>query len=165
VQEVASSILASPPLLFCTTSHTALLFACSSLPPFCVASCLVVWRAACPYFEREATGTSKTKKLSRTIQTGSLQKIKPTSIDRSQCSPRRDSNPQSLPPEGSALSIRPQGRVGRKRGRKNEPHSCSRFARGGEGTLPLTVTKEMGTACCRFYRDLNPDYKDQNLGC
>jgi hypothetical protein len=24
-------------------------------------------------------------------------------------SPRRDSNPQSLPPEGSALSIRPQG--------------------------------------------------------
>ena len=26
-------------------------------------------------------------------------------------SPRRDSNPQSLPPEGSALSIRPQGRV------------------------------------------------------
>ena len=26
-------------------------------------------------------------------------------------SPRRDSNPQSLPPEGSALSIRPQGRI------------------------------------------------------
>ena len=27
-------------------------------------------------------------------------------------SPRRDSNPQSLPPEGSALSIRPQGPAG-----------------------------------------------------
>ena len=26
-------------------------------------------------------------------------------------SPRRDSNPQSLPPEGSALSIRPQGQT------------------------------------------------------
>ena len=28
-------------------------------------------------------------------------------------SPRRDSNPQSLPPEGSALSIRPQGQFDR----------------------------------------------------
>ena len=31
-----------------------------------------------------------------------------------------------MPPEGNALSIRPQGRVSRKRGRKNAPHRCSR---------------------------------------
>ena len=30
-------------------------------------------------------------------------------VDKEIISPRRDSNPQSLPPEGSALSIRPQG--------------------------------------------------------
>ena len=57
-------------------------------------------------------------------------------LDFVQNSPWRDSNPQSLPPEGSALSIRPQGQL----------HLAKKEAE-------------------RFYRDLNPDYKDQNLGC
>ena len=33
------------------------------------------------------------------------------------------------------------------------------FLPAGEGTYEEVQKKE------RFYRDLNPDYKDQNLGC
>jgi hypothetical protein len=35
----------------------------------------------------------------------------------------------------------------------------------GTAKLFFVVCVSLGTKKKRFYRDLNPDYKDQNLGC
>ena len=53
-------------------------------------------------------------------------------------SPRRDSNPQSLPPEGSALSIRPQGRL--HSGKKCRSEVLPGLEPGLQGSEPWVLT-------------------------
>ena len=67
---------------------------------------------------------------------------------KSQKSPRRDSNPQSLPPEGSALSIRPQGPQQQETGKIHR-------TRGSTGTWTrITRIRTLGANQLHYRTDI-----------